>query len=320
MTRGRALLLGASAAAVAAGAWATWAYHAARSAALARVATQAQLVQTSVGPVEYAIEGSGPPLMMIHGTGGGFDQGLLFAESLRDAGFRIVAPSRFGYLRSAFPSDASPAHQADVLVELLDHLGIERIAVAGGSAGALTAAEFALRHPERVSHLVLIVPAANLTGRDPVEFTALQRAAVDRVVSSDFWFWAFASLAPDQLLRTLLATEPSLLRRVTPDERRRAARIREGLMPISRKTAGLRNDGFWSGTPSRTAFERITVATLIVSCEDDRFGTAATARSLAERVPDARVVIYPDGGHIWLGHDADLAREVAAFVRAPAGR
>lgn len=320
MTRGRALLLGAGAAALATGVWVARAYRAAVSEATARVATQSELVETRAGTVEYAIDGSGPPFMMIHGTGGGFDQGLLFAESLRDAGFRIVAPSRFGYLRSAFPTDASPAHQADVLVELLDHLGVERIAVAGGSAGALTAAEFALRHPERVSHLVLIVPAANLTGRDPVEFTALQRAVVDRVVSSDFWFWAFASLAPDQLLRTLLATEPSLLRRVTPDERRRAARIRAGLMPISRKTAGLRNDGFWSGTPSRTAFERIAVPTLIVSSEDDRFGTAATARLLAERLPHARLVVYPEGGHIWLGHDADLAREVAAFVRGAADR
>jgi pimeloyl-ACP methyl ester carboxylesterase len=62
--------------------------------------------------------------MMIHGTGGGFDQGLLFAHRLRESGFQIIAPSRFGYLRSTFPVDASPAHQADVLVELLDHRGI----------------------------------------------------------------------------------------------------------------------------------------------------------------------------------------------------
>ncbi len=310
----RALLIGVGGLTLAASVWTTVAYRAAVSASVARVSVGSRLVETSVGPVEYALAGSGPPLLMIHGTGGGFDQGLLFAESVRDAGFRIVAPSRFGYLRSAFPADASPAHQADVLVELLDHLGLDRVAVAGGSAGALTAAEFALRHPERVSHLVLIVPAANLTGRDPVEFTALQSAVVDRVVSSDFWFWAFSTLAPDQLLRTLLATEPALLTRVSPEERRRAARIRHGLMPISRKTAGLRNDGFWSGAPSRTAFERIAVPTLIVSSEDDRFGTAATARLLAERLPDARLVIYPEGGHIWLGHDADLAREITDFV------
>jgi dienelactone hydrolase len=45
---------------------------------------------------------------MIHGTGGGFDQGLLFARRLVDAGYRVIAPSRFGYLRSDFPTIRRP--------------------------------------------------------------------------------------------------------------------------------------------------------------------------------------------------------------------
>jgi pimeloyl-ACP methyl ester carboxylesterase len=253
--------------------------------------------------------------MMIHGTGGGFDQGLLFAAGLRQRGFRIIAPSRFGYLGSAFPDDASPVHQADTLVELLDHLGIDRLPVAGGSAGALTAAEFALRHPDRCSHLVLLVPAANLTNRDPVEFTALQRLAVGAVLGSDFWFWSLSRLASGQMLRTLLATDPALLGRVDEDERRRATAILDQIFPISRKIDGLRTDGFWAGTPSTTAYARIAVPTLIVSCEDDLFGTAATARRLADRIPEAELTVYPTGGHIWLGRDAELADRVAGFIR-----
>ena len=58
--------------------------------------------------------------------------------------------------------------------------------------------------------------------------------------------------------------------------------------------------------------------TLILSCEDDLFGTAATARLLAERIPDALLTIYPAGGHIWLGHDADIAGETSEFVANPA--
>jgi len=281
----------------------------------ASITRRSSVIDTSVGPLEYALAGRGQPLMMIHGAGGGFDQGLLFAHGLSEAGFRIIAPSRFGYLRSAFPVDASPGHQADVLVALLDHLGLERVAVAGGSAGSLAAAEFALRHPDRCSHLILIVPAVNLTGRDPVEFSPLQRVAVERVLASDFWFWSFATLAPNMLLRTLLATDPALLARVTPEERERAKLIRKGLMPISAKIQGLRNDGFWAGTPTQTAFANISVPTLILSCEDDLFGTADTARLLAARIPAARLVIYPDGGHIWLGHDASMTREIHNFVR-----
>ncbi len=310
----RVLLTGLGGMALAAGGWGIGAYCATMAGAEARIARRSSVIETSAGTLEYAVAGNGPPLMMIHGTGGGFDQGLLFAHGLVEAGFRIVAPSRFGYLRSAFPDDASPVHQADVLLELLDHLGLERIAVAGGSAGALTAAEFALRHPDRCAHLVLIVPAANLTGRDPVEFSAVQRVAVERVLNSDAWFWAFATLAPDTLLNTLLATDPALLDRVSPEERRRADLIREGLMPISRKTDGLRNDGYWASAPALTAFESIAVPTLILSCEDDLFGTAETSRLLADRIPDARLVVYPDGGHIWLGHDADLTRDIREFI------
>ena len=312
----RAVLTGLGGLVLAGGAYATGAYRSAMAAADARLARRSSLIDTEAGPLEYAVAGHGPPALMIHGTGGGFDQGLLFAHALRERGFRIVAPSRFGYLRSAFPDDASPAHQADVLVALLDHLGVERLPVIGGSAGALTAAEFALRHPDRCAHLVLLVPAANLTGRDPVEFTALQRAAVNLVLGSDLAFWALSSLAPGQMIRTLLATDPTLLSRVAPEERRRAELILDGLMPISRKADGLRTDGFWAGTPSPTAYEDIAVPTLILSCEDDLFGTAETARRLAERIPEATVMIWPEGGHIWLGHDADVAREIADFVTA----
>lgn len=314
MTARRAILLGLGAVAVAGGAWTAGTYHASMAGARARLARGSSVIATSSGRLEYAVAGRGPPLMMIHGTGGGFDQGLLFADRLRETGHQIIAPSRFGYLRSDFPRDASPAHQADVLAELLDTIDIRRLPVVGGSAGALTAAEFALRHPDRCSHLVLLVPAANLTGRDPVEFTAIQKMAVELVLGSDLAFWSLSTLAPEQMIRTLLATDPALLSRVDPEERRRANLILDGLLPIGRKSDGLRTDAFWAGTPSPTAYEEIAVPSLILSCEDDLFGTADTARRLTDRMPNARLTIWPEGGHIWLGHDADVAREITTFV------
>src|SRR5215213_4346001 len=69
-------------------------------AATARVSAGSQVVQTACGPIEYARSGSGPPLLMIHGAGGGFDQGLEFGAPLARAGFTVIAPSRFGYLRT----------------------------------------------------------------------------------------------------------------------------------------------------------------------------------------------------------------------------
>ena len=122
-----------------------------------RLTGRSHVIQTSFGSLEYATAGQGPPLLMIHGTGGGFDQGLTFTEGLLPYRYTVVAPSRFGYLGSDFPSDPSSERQADALVELLDHLGIKKLPVAGGSAGALSAVQFALRHPDRTSALILIV-------------------------------------------------------------------------------------------------------------------------------------------------------------------
>ena len=274
MTGRRAVLLGLGGLALAGAGFAAGGFAEARRQAGVRLFGRATTTGSRAGALEYALAGDGPPLMMIHGTGGGFDQGLLFASKLRDQGFRIVAPSRFGYLGSAFPEDASPGHQADRLVDLIDHLGIERLAVVGGSAGALSAAEFALRHPDRCSHLGLLVPAANLTGRDPVAFSALQRIAVGAVLGSDAMFWALSRAAPRQMIRTLLATDPGLLDRVSADEAHRARTILDQIFPISRKSQGLRADGYWAGAPTRTAYDRISVPTLILSCEDDLFGTA----------------------------------------------
>src|SRR5689334_11595528 len=55
------------------------------------------IAATKAGPIEYAEQGEGEPLLVVHGAGGGYDQGLLLARDLGD-GFRVIAPSRFGYL------------------------------------------------------------------------------------------------------------------------------------------------------------------------------------------------------------------------------
>jgi len=252
--------------------------------------------------------------MMVHGTGGGFDQGLRFAGGLVSSGFEVIAPSRFGYLRSSFPADPSPEKQADAFAEVLDELGIDRLPVAGGSAGALPAAHFALRHPDRCSHLILLVPAMNLSNRDPVEFTRFQQFLVGRLLSSDRWFWAAQTFAPNQLIGTLLATDPALLASVSASERERAYLVLDELLPIARRAQGIANDGRMAGSPTDIDFSQIKTPTLVISAEDDRFGTAQTARLISERIPLSELRIFPTGGHLWLGHEDEVMREIIHFV------
>lgn len=315
----RALVVGAAATcgiALLAGGYGARSYSETIAAAHARIVGRSVLQETRFGAIEYAVEGHGQPFMMIHGTGGGFDQGLRFAEGLIDRGFQVIAPSRFGYLRSAFPADPSPENQADAFVDLLDALGIDQIAIAGGSAGAVSAAYFAQRHPSRCSHLILIVPAMNLSNRDPVAFTRMQQYLVGKLLSSDLWFWAALKMAPHQLIGTLLATDPALLKSVTESERQRAYLVLNDLMPISRRGKGIANDGMTAGSPTTIDFRAIKTPTLIISAEDDRFGTAQTARTILDRTPSGRLLMFPTGGHLWLGHDRELTDEISSFVKS----
>ena len=140
MRRRRFLILGlvGTGAALAGGAvWRSFSTEIAE--ARARTRGRSEVFESRFGIMEYAVAGTGPPVLMIHGTGGGFDQGLAFTEPLVAAAAAGLAPSRFGYLRTDFPDDRSSENQADAFVDLLDHLGIDRVPVIGGSAGALSA-------------------------------------------------------------------------------------------------------------------------------------------------------------------------------------
>jgi 2-hydroxy-6-oxonona-2,4-dienedioate hydrolase len=281
-----------------------------------RTSGRSEVIATTFGRLEYAVVGNGPVMLMIHGTGGGFDQGLTFTEGLIRRGYRVIAPSRFGYLRSDLPGDGSSERQADAFAELLDRLGIERVPVAGGSAGALSAVQFALRHPQRCLALVLVVPAANVRGTDPVEMTRLQEFLVRQMAGSDLLFWLGLKLRHDEMIRTLLATDPALVRNASVHEQQRVDRILEGIMPVSLRSRGMLNDAKLAGHPARVDFTKIAVPTLVISAQDDRFGTASTARDIAAAVPSSRLIIYPSGGHVWVGHDEDVWSEVVHFLTA----
>jgi pimeloyl-ACP methyl ester carboxylesterase len=200
------------------------------------------------------------------------------------------------------------------LAELLDKLDLDRVAVAGGSAGAQAALQFALRHPTRCDALILIVPATYVPGRAPVALSALQEFIIQRALYSDFVFWAARNIMPIQLVRTLLATDQAVLEGATPSERARAFRILDELMPVSQRSRGMFNDAKLAGNPAPVDVSELRVPVLIISVEDDRFGTAAAARHLAQEIKGSKLVLYSSGGHIWLGHDEDLAAEVHAFL------
>ncbi|MCX5930343.1 MAG: hypothetical protein NTW83_00520 [Cyanobacteria bacterium] len=82
-------------------------------AARARIAQGSRVIDTSCGLIEIQEAGAGVPLLAVHGSGGGFNQGMAFAAPLANQGIRVIAMSRFGYLRTPMPAEASAEAQAD---------------------------------------------------------------------------------------------------------------------------------------------------------------------------------------------------------------
>jgi pimeloyl-ACP methyl ester carboxylesterase len=274
-----------------------------------------EVFQSRFGTMEYAVSGKGPPVLVVHGTGGGFDQGVAFGEKIVAGGRQVVSPSRFGYLRSVFPSDPSPEAQADAFVDLLDELGVDQVPVIGVSAGALSAIQFAIRHPDRCSGLIAVVPAAYAPNRPPAEpLTPLASWIIERSLKSDFLFWLGMSTAEGAMIETLLATQPQVIKTAAPAEKARARTILRGILPVSNRSNGLMNDARQTGAQGPMNLQAIHAPTLAISLEDDRFGTAAAARHIVESVPNARLVLFPTGGHVWIGHDEEVYAEIVSFL------
>jgi pimeloyl-ACP methyl ester carboxylesterase len=305
--------LGAAAALLAATGGAIFgAYRSEISAARKAAAQGGRLAQTAVGPIEYAIAGSGPPVLMIHGAGGGYDQGLYVGEMFGD-GVQIVAPSRFGYLRTPTPQDISPAAQADAHAALLDRLGIYRVVVAGVSAGAPSAIEFALRHPERVSALVLLVPRAYAPGEQVGATRSASNQAVLKIImaGADFGYWAASRIARSSVVR-FLGVPPELEATLPAQARADVTRVIRSIQPLSQRLQGLRNDS--AATIGPWPLGRIQAPTLVVSAKDDLFNTLPAARFTAQHIPGAKLVVLESGGHLFANRRSDVQTVLGDFL------
>ena len=283
----------------------------------ARAAQGSVQLQTRCGPIEYQETGTGMSLLVVHGGGGGHDQGMAFAGALAEQNIRVIAMSRFGYLRTPMPADASPTAQADAHVCLLDALGIRKAAVMGGSAGGPSAMQMAIRHPERVSALVLMVPLAWKPDAQASSAPALPpfvETMLMNLVSSDFLFWAGLRVARNQLIKLVLATPPEQVAAASPQEQARVNDMLDHILPVSARGAGLRSDSVLANSLGRYALESIRAPTLLVSARDDGYGTYASAQYTASQIGGAKFLGFDHGGHTWVGHDDEVRAEILKLL------
>jgi pimeloyl-ACP methyl ester carboxylesterase len=280
-------------------------------AARARLAAVKRLViSTPWGAVEYAERGSGDPVLVVHGIFQHCVSGLFSVRNLL-LDRRVIAPSRFGYLGSSMPPNATPAAQADAFAALLDALDIHQIDVIGFSAGAPSALQLALRHPERVKHLAVLV--GNLPGSP----TAVVQPSWTRRVNRQFVMWALKTFPLSKTARLVAAVPKEFA--VSGDDIRYVTEFVESLFPMNPE--GCNFDLFVSNADVTTYnLEAISVPTLIAHTKDDQLASHEASRRAAERIPGARFVTLESGGHLMLGQQKKSGDELADFFAGTRNR
>ena len=113
-----------------------------------------RVIKTKLGDIEYSVAGEGKPILFIHG-GHSNCRDVLSHKGFDLVTFQLITPSRPGYGKTPLGDNRTPLRAAELFVELMNSLGLEKVVVYGISAGGLTAIELASNHPSRVSKLIL---------------------------------------------------------------------------------------------------------------------------------------------------------------------
>ncbi|HEX6196010.1 MAG TPA: alpha/beta hydrolase [Jiangellaceae bacterium] len=276
-----------------------------------------RMVSTALGPMEYAEAGEGPVLMSVHGSYGGWDYGLGMAAVYALNGFRVIAPSRPGFLGTPLSSGRTYEEQADALAALLAALGIERAAVLAFSGGGPPTFLLAARHPERVGCLVEV--SALSTAFPPLKgvnrllwaigesrvglgaFMALLRTLVVRRPT-----WGLAISMGEETAKSR-AEIVALARRIVDDPYRWAF-VKKVYAGVSAHRVGARFPGQKNDNALMLGVRSLPLAdvgcpTLLVGGTADRLREHVEFAGTA--IPEAELRWVPGGGHrgFWLNDD-----------------
>lgn len=232
-----------------------------------------------------------PAMILIHGFAASNHVWSNVFLELADAGFRAIAPDLLGYGYSAKPRDLdyTIVRQAQMLLNLLDQLGIDRAIFVGSSYGGAIAATIALDRPTLVEKLILI---GAVTNNKPTRYLLMR---------------LFGSPIIGDILSPLVVGSRRLLRlrmkRVYDrhawelDERRVDARH----LPL--RTAGahraiIRTVRRWDADRVSREAHLITAPTLLIWGDKDRDVPLQDGKHLHREIPNSRLVVFRECGHL----------------------
>jgi len=240
---------------------------------------------------QEAGDAEGPPMILIHGFA---TSNLVWSKVFLDfaaGGFRVIAPDLLGYGYSDKPSDLdyTIARQAEMVVDFMKQLGVERAVLVGSSYGAAVAATVALDHPAMVEKLILVGAVNN---NRPTRYLLMR---------------LFGSPIIGDILSPLLVGSRLLLRKRMKrvydkhswvlDERRVDARH----LPLRTRNAHraiIRTVRRWDAERVSRDAHLLTQPTLLVWGDTDREVPLQDGERLHEAIPGSRLMIFRDCGHL----------------------
>jgi 2-hydroxy-6-oxonona-2,4-dienedioate hydrolase len=235
-----------------------------------------QLIETSKGPVEYLIQGNGNNyVMVLHGTPGSYR--TFHVEPLLEHGYAVLSPSRPGYFRTPVTNGKTMKDQADVYAALLDALNIDSVSVIGFSGGGPSAVEFAIRHPEKCSNLILMATMGDKVARK-------EPSLMDRFMNTEFGAWTMMGMLSTQFSNK-------------EDAEIAKKYVHSTVFPFSSTHVGQKNDmEAFTSMPS-AELEQIQSPTLIIHGTEDEAVSFKKGEEMASRIPHATLMAEEGKDH-----------------------
>lgn len=278
------------------------------------MSARAQVLATACGPIEAAVVGGGPAVLLVHGSPGDWRQARPVAELLA-ADHTVVSVTRPGYGRTPLRTGRTIDEQAQAYAALLDALAVDRVTVVGVSGGGPSSAAFSRLFPERTAGLVLVSAVCP----DLLALPALARrvAAVPGVWEA---LWVPTRFNERRKLRggfdeltnlTPAEVDAVLARPVARADLRRYVLERPSVL----RGPGLRNDIVQCWAARRQPVPTWSVPTVILHGDQDVVVPLPHAQAYASRISGARLEVFPGWGHalplVAADRVADAARELA---------
>jgi 3-oxoadipate enol-lactonase len=256
------------------------------------------LMITENTSIDYDVHGGGPPLILIGGLGFGRWSWFKQLPALSRHFSTITFDARGERDLHGGVSDLV----ADV-VALLDHLGVRKAHVLGTSLGGFVAQELALTRPDLVDKLILVCTSYGRGGPESMSPWTL----------SDMIGWP--SLSIERAVRRGLETATSdAYRAERPEEFEQIVRWR--LADSTSLSAYYEQMRAGSRFDVSGDVGHITSPTLVIHGALDRYVPVANAAALAEAIPDAKLRVLDDAGHlVFIERFAHVNREIVTFLK-----